>query len=144
MIDLQGYFILCVSLFHAFLRFLPFFLTHKRYTMTHSIIVGFQPDSNRIFPVEGTFNPTDDFYHLTPDLTHNFALPSAGSSILKQDSNFLICFFKKKLQLLIYHFFSLFHSIIKNNTVAFLWHHYSLAMAYSLRSNFITFKSVAL
>lgn len=60
--------------------------------MTHSIIVVFQPDSNQIYPVEGTFNPTHEFHHLTHDLTHYFALPSAGSSILKQDSNFLFAF----------------------------------------------------
>ena len=115
--------------------------------MTHDIVV-FKPDSNRILLVEKTINPTHEVHLLTHkmthDLTHDFTLRSFKFSLHTQDNNSIIGFCKKELQLLIYRFFSLFHTATKNNIVAFLCSYYLLAMAYSLRSNFITFKSVAL
>ena len=116
--------------------------------MTHEIVV-FKPDSNRNFPAEKKFSLTHEIHHLTHkmthDLTHEFALIPTVSSLLQNDRNYIIlCFDKKKFRLLIYRFFSLFHPIIKNNIVALLSRYYVPVMAYSLCSNFITIKSVAL
>ena len=46
--------------------------------------------------------------------------------------------------MLICRFFSLFHYVVKDNIAAIECRVYLLAMAYSLRQHFITFKSVAL
>lgn len=123
--------------------------------MTHEIVV-FKPDSNRNFPAEKKFSLTHEIHHLTHkmthvthkmthDLTHEFALIRTDSSLLPNHRNYIIlCFDKKKFRLFTYRFFSLFHPIIKNNIVALLSRYNLPVMAYSLCSNFITFKSVAL
>jgi len=108
--------------------------------MTHDF-VGFQLDSNPTETVEKNLNLTQGFHNLTHELTHDFALRSFKFS-LHQDSNGITC--KKELQRLAYRFFSFFHTIKKNNNATLLCRHYLLVMAYSLRSNLITFKSVSL
>jgi hypothetical protein len=74
-----------------------------------------------IQPYFKTINPTHEVHHLTNQMTHDFALRPIDSSILKQDSNSIICLCKKRIAPIDLPFLFAFQTATKNNMVAFLY-----------------------